>query len=43
MKIKAQAKGNNEEKGLARFEKIRSIGKGATGMVDLVLNKETKE
>ena len=38
-----QGKNETEEKGLARYEKIRSIGKGATGMVDLVMCKETKE
>ena len=30
-----------KEKGLARFEKIRGIGKGAAGIVDLVRSKST--
>ena len=38
-----QGKSDTEQKGLARYEKIRSIGKGATGMVDLVMCKETKK
>ena len=43
MKSSGSGRGENEEKGLARYEKIRSIGKGATGMVDLVMCKETGE
>ena len=32
-----------EEKGLARFEMIRHLGKGAAGMVNLIRNKRTGE
>ena len=34
---------DKKEKGLARFEKIRGIGKGAAGVVDLVRVKATGE
>ena len=30
-----------KEKGLARFEKIRGVGRGAAGIVDLVRSKST--
>ena len=34
---------DKKEKGLARFEKIKGIGKGAAGVVDLVSVKATGE
>ena len=30
-----------EEKGLARFEEIRLLGRGAAGLVNLIRNKRT--
>lgn len=35
--------GEREEKGLARFEQIRHLGKGAAGIVNLIVNKKTGE
>jgi len=32
-----------EEKGLARYEELRLLGRGAAGIVNLIRNKRTAE